>query len=194
MAIDTTYRLSAVGISQNAQHVNTFHFRQRADTPGVPPSQELIQWWINQMEDTYRGVFPSTWSLQEYNVYVSKGSPENLNYVRVVSGKLLAGGGPEASQLSAVVTWRTDIAGRRFRGRSYFGGWQTGCRQGQLISPFYASALEIFANRLITTTSNTSAFDYVVYSKVNQTTSRITGAAVRPGVYTQRRRTAAYGL
>lgn len=194
MAVDTVYRLSAVALAAGSQHVNTFHFRQRADTPGVPPSQELIQWWINQMEDTYRGCFPVHWSLQEYNVYVSKGSPENLNYVRVVSGKLLAGGGPDANQLAAVVTWRTDIAGRRFRGRSYFGAWQTGCHNQQLITPFYASALEIFSNRIITTTSNTSAFDYVVYSKVNGTTSRITGAAVRPNVYTQRRRTAAYGL
>lgn len=193
MAIGTAYRLSAVAKAGGALHVNTFWFRQRADTPDEQPAHNLVQWWINNLEAVYCGCFPGVWQLQEYNVWVSIGSPENFTYLKIRNGALLLGGYLMPTQCTGVVTWTTDIAGRRFRGRSYIGALQEGGVNSQELRAAWVSAVEIFAFRLVTNTSTTSAFDFVINSKKGGHTQRVTGAQVRSQVYTQRRRTAAYG-
>lgn len=193
MAIGTLYRLSNVGIAEGALHVNTFWMRQRTDDPVLPPSQALVQDWRNIMDQTYRGCLPSHYEQREFNVFVSRGSPENLSVVNVAPGRGVFGGGPLPTQLSSVITWRTPIAGRRFRGRAYFGALTSGCISGQQLTTQYFFALDIFATRLRTVWNTDSHFDFVVFSKANLTSSIITDHDIRTGVFTQRRRTAAYG-
>lgn len=193
MAIGTTYRLSLVATISGTLHVNTFHFRQRIDTPGETPNTVLINQWKSIMEDVYRGLFPALWNFQEYGVFVSTGSPENLAVAASFGGRRFTGGAGLPLQNAAVITWLTGIAGRRFRGRSYIGGLGIQDISNQELTPLYLSSLDIFAYRLVNQMRNDSAFDPVVYSKVNGTTSLITGYTLRSGVYTQRRRTHAYG-
>lgn len=193
MAIGTTYRLSLVGEIEGTLHVNTYHFRQRDDTPGVTPSAALINSWRSLMEDVYRGLFPNAWHHLAYNVWIAKGSPENLSVATDFYGRRSTGGELLPLQCAAVVTWLTGIAGRRFRGRSYFGCLGVDNVDSQNLSAIYLSALDLFAYRMVNLFKPSTAFDPVCYSKVNGTTSLITGYTVRSGVYTQRRRTKAYG-
>lgn len=193
MAIGTSYRLSIIALTSGTLHVNTYWMRQRVDTPGVAPSLALVNEWRSIMDNVYRGCFPNNWQQQEYSVFVAKGSPENLTYVNVAQGRGIFGGSPSPTQLSAVITWRTDIAGRRYRGRSYLGSLTSGSFSGQLLAPAYFSALDIFSFRMLNEWQNQSSFDFVIKSKVAGTTSKVTGRDIRNGVFTQRRRTAAYG-
>jgi len=193
MAIGTSYRLSIVAVTSGTLHVNTFWMRQRVDTPGERPSLVLVNDWRQLMDQVYRGCFPSFWKQREYNVFVSKGSPENLTYVNAADGRFATGGGPAPTQLSAVLTWRTDIAGRRYRGRTYLGSLSTSFYSNQVITPSYFAALDIFSFQMLTTWQQQSHFDFVIKSDVAGTTSIVTNRDIRNGVFTQRRRTAAYG-
>lgn len=193
MAIGTLYRLSSVARTSGTLHVNTWWFRQRVDTPGQTPNTVLINDWQTIMQDVYRGCFPSFWQHEQYNVFVDKGSPENLSISVAFNGRESAMGSPAPTQLSAVCTWLTGIAGRRFRGRTYFGSMGTGAFNGQVLGASHRSALDIFCFRLVNNFSAQSAFDFVVYSDANKTSNPVTGYTLRNEVYTQRRRTAAYG-
>lgn len=193
MAIGEHYRLSIVATTSATLHVNTFWFRQRENTPEAVPALALINDWRSLMDNVYRGCFPSFWQQQEYNVWISRGNPQNLNYVNVAPGRLNVTSTPSPTQLSAVVTWRTQIAGRRYRGRTYFGSFSPGMFSGQFITPTYFAALDIFSFQMLTTWQQQSRFDFVIFSKVADTTSLVTQRDIRNNVFTQRRRTAAYG-
>jgi len=194
MAIGTTYRLSLVGLWQGTLHVNAFHFRQREDTPGETPNTRLINDWNTHMMDVYRGMFTPAFTITQENVYVAKGSPENLSVETAFIGRYALGSEPLPTQVASVTTWLTGIAGRRFRGRSYIGGLTEQQVDSQVIDSFYRSAVDIFANRLVNTFPGVTPFDYVVYSRVAGVTTKITGYTIRSGIYTQRRRAAHLGL
>lgn len=193
MAVGTHYRLSLVATAAPSLHVNTFWFRQRVDTPGTTPNVALINDWKSIMEDVYRGLFGSWWTFQEYNVWIAKGSPENISVGANFNGRYAAAGNQQPNQLSSVVTWLTGIAGRSYRGRSYFGALGNTQIQGQFTSAQYRSAIDIFAYRLTNVWNTSSAFDFVIFSKKLDTTSKVTGYTRRDAIYTQRRRSAAYG-
>lgn len=193
MAVGTHYRLSLVATTGPALHVNTFWFRQRDEIPNQAPALALINDWKNVMEDVYRGLFGFWWKFQEYNVWIAKGSPENVGIAGSFEGRYAGPGQQMPSQLTSVVTWLTGISGRSYRGRAYIGALGSSQIQGQFTHASYRAAIDIFSYRLTQTFSTNTAWDFIIFSKKLDTTSKVTGYTRRDAIYTQRRRTAAYG-
>lgn len=191
MGIGTVYRLSVVGDLNGYLHVNTFHFRQDADIPGpIVPSRDIAIRWDFIMAGTYLGLFPQLYRIREYNVFVGPGSPENIS-VPAPAGRIGVGIWGTAilpTQCCAVVTWQTDIAGRRYRGRSYLSSLTESNVTGNFLITSYRDRLQQFADRQIVEFGNDPEWSFVVLSRVASTSNRVISAVARDQVKTQRRR------
>jgi hypothetical protein len=108
-----------------------------------------------------------------------------------------AGGGGEAANAAAVVSWRTASIGRSFRGRTYFGGLAVGALvNAQNLTTTYQSGLTASAGALSTIIAGVGGA-LCVLSRYADKVLRITGLLteivtiiVDSKVDSQRRRTA----
>lgn len=96
-----------------------------------------------------------------------------------------------APQLAAVITWRTGLTGRSYRGRTFLAGFNEIDAAGQSLSATLITALNNYATAL-RTGLNTAGYPLVVGSRLLEISTPVTSHTVRPYWRTQRRRTNPY--
>lgn len=98
------------------------------------------------------------------------------------------GGDPLPLQNAAVITWRTGIAGRSYRGRTYMPGLTEGHQSMGILDSTIMTALGNYGG--IYLSSNVFTNDYVlgVYSRKLSHIQNVVSFTVQPYVKTQRRR------
>jgi hypothetical protein len=133
------------------------------------------------------GYLPTGWVLQNYNLKENVaggiGSAD-------LSAAITPGGGftPLPPQLAIVVSWKTALVGRSYRGRTYLGPLPTGIVSATgTIAPAVQAGVQADATNLRTNLA-TASFPLSVWSRVHNNFQHVTGNHVGPYVDTQRRR------
>lgn len=131
------YSLKVIGTVGTQQHMHTLHFRSSTQPAALAMSEPvfmalLISTWQGPPRASFRALFSgSELPVQQYQVRKVCGTaplPAGLDTAEAAgnqAGTGIAGefnGDNLAPWLASVTTLRTGLAGRRFRGRNYFGG------------------------------------------------------------------------
>lgn len=119
VAVGDVYELVVEWIdnSNTTKMLNVFHFRQKA---GVLTAINLIGEWRTYVENTYRMIPSSGAGIRRYSARSL--IPFNTDFYETFLSPTIAGGGnanPCPSVVTAIMTWRTGLPGRRRRGRTY---------------------------------------------------------------------------
>jgi len=135
VAANGIYKLAVLGTSQGQQHIHTLHFRSTVDPDGLLMSEDawqaaLVALWQGTPRTAFRNLFQASESpVQSYQVRKVCGAvplPAGLDVAESVGNQNGTQGLPEgdalAPWLAQVVTLRSALAGRRYRGRSFIGG------------------------------------------------------------------------
>lgn len=122
MATSDIYSLSIRGTLFNQDVVNTWGFVQTSALPGFT-GQVLVDEWQAACLTAYRACLGTSVTLT--TMTARDVFPENNQIAEesLPGGTNGTGAGPSgSSQVAAVLTWRTNLAGRAFRGRTYLPG------------------------------------------------------------------------
>lgn len=97
--------------------------------------------------------------------------------------------------VALVVTLRTALSGRRYRGRTYLGGWAVNANgsMGQAI-PGAITAAEAFMTDMMSHSVQASTWTLGVMSTVLNAINNVTSVAVRDNVWDSQRRRAVPGI
>jgi len=111
------------------------------------------------------------------------------SFVPLTSNVGTKSGDATPANVAAVVSWRTGLAGRRARGRTYFPGWTDGDFNGSTLTSANVSALGTLAQSMITYAGPIgTAVDFSVLSLVDDVLRPINGYAIDAVADSQRRR------
>lgn len=195
MASGDVFRLSVEGRGpQGQQLVNVHHYIEGAGVTGAP-GPALVAAWQATAEDSFHNTFSNTCSINKYTVrgVTDPNYGYEVELVTPVSGEQT--GDAVAPQDAAIITWRTGIIGRSFRGRTYMWPMHEGSVSGGAINSGYAAALNEFAEDAISIVSTTPAGAFVkgIWSTVLQEATPVISWVVRPYLKTQRRRSPGVG-
>lgn len=198
MAANDLYSLSATGALYGSQVVNVWGFRQFSSIPGFM-GQVLIDEWQASCQTAYTGCFPTDVVLNMLRARAVWPDTHQVAEEAVSSGgggMLTGDAGP--NQVAAIITWRTALAGRAYRGRTYLPGISTGhLIDGQLNST-YLSGLNGFIIAMMGAfgpSGSSTNFQLVVISRwlnkverPNPIGTQVTAGVPRSIPGTQRRR------
>lgn len=172
MAVGDIYRLSARWQREvtGDDVVNVWHFRQDAPLVFDTAGEDLVAAFRNYCEPTYFAITSSIYVLDLYEVRQATGGFEIYQEVVSVPGTR----GTDVTVLSAatscVLNWRTGLAGRSNRGRTFMPPTAEGdLDTGQFI-PGYLDGVNAFADAMIDDMSSLnilfSVWRLVVFSQV----------------------------
>lgn len=162
VAVNGIYRLAVIGTVLGQQHIHTLHFRSTAAGNAVAMDeatyqQGIIDDWQAAARTQYRGMFYSIANpCESYQVRKVCGSlPLPAGVDEAEAGGSTAGGlgastAPGPPWLANNVTWRTALAGRSFRGRSFFGGLDEQDFAGAVIQANRLNPTNTYCTALIT--------------------------------------------
>lgn len=186
---------SSFAIATNNHAVNTFHYSADGSSVfGTTPSAVVTQanTAINQLQTFYTALCTAgllgQWRIGDVVVEHQTGSPPA--YVAATPKQSVATSGTNyAFQVAAVCSWRTALAGRSYRGRSFIGPLRSSALTGPDISSAFAAAVQAAATTLI---AAPGVGDLVpaVYSALHDQTTRITSAICTQACRTMRSRAA----
>lgn len=127
MAANETYELAMLGTYHGQQIVTTHHFRETV--PWVPPpsaEQSLIDKWQAALQTAWLNCFPGTYSLLTLRARKVCGTlplPEAVEEGVNAAGSRSGGASVEwPAWMALLVTEKTGVAGRSYRGRYYVPG------------------------------------------------------------------------
>ena len=192
MALNSHYRLSVVGSALDQTIVNTFHFKQVSATitSGLTPPNEIIRLWTTGSPPTpmtaYLGCLPGAYSAREL-VVINVTDPLESGSAQV-AGLGSRGSGPMCPpQCSSLLSLRTIGRGRSYRGRTYIGPVLESDQDNGVMTLGIQSALTQLAFTIGASYTGLE-FDWVVYSRLLDSSQRVTTTIVRTFIATQRRR------
>lgn len=145
-------RLSVEGLLFNNQVVNIHHFECRVDGNLANVTEailnNLISAWREECESLYLAPLSQQYSLRKLTarsvvapVLIAEYTYSNPP----VGGQTIDS---MANQVAAIISWRTGIAGRRYRGRTYVSGLPEQAMTGGQIEQGTLNALTLYANEL----------------------------------------------
>jgi hypothetical protein len=159
------YKLAVIGTVAGQQHIHTLHFRSTVGGPAVGSAedfymQELITAWQTAARTAYRNIFTTDHlPVQTYQVRKVCGTlplPAGLdeaeagaNQGGTINGAAVGAGEAAAPWLANVVTERTGLAGRRYRGRFFLGGLYEGFIAGAVVGAGRLTPTNAYAAALL---------------------------------------------
>jgi hypothetical protein len=161
VAANGIYKLAVIGTVQGQQHVHTLHFRSTTDPDGLARAEDdwqsnLINLWQGAPMTAYRAIFYTADSpVQQYQVRKVCGSlplPAGVDEAEAagsILGTRTGGTQPLAPWLAQVVTIRSALAGRRYRGRNFLGGLDENDVGGAVISVGRTNLVDAYYNALV---------------------------------------------
>ncbi len=176
--------------------INILHYRVTAIGGAGASDQDLAIQLSLVMAPRYKAII--TPNIQYWGVSAQVIKPAVLSPVTASSGRAggLAGSPPVPMVAAPVVTWRTGLAGRAFRGRSYIGGMSsTLFNPDGEVTPTGIGILGSWAGELLNFTNvngvgggDTATVELVLYHRLLGTASTITNFNVSGKVGRQKRR------
>lgn len=197
MALNDTLELIVIGSTgAGAELINRHTYIQVAGS-GDDAGVNLIDAWVADAMPAYQDVIADTVSILGFRVRNLTQPTFGTDYTLptpeqgVITGEVLP------PQNAAVISWRTGLIGRRYRGRTFV--WPTGENQqneGQW-SNAYVTALTDFGNAALTIDNGAYTYQRCVYSSESETpgvvSTIITSVVVDQFVRGQRRRQVGVG-
>ena len=199
MAVGDIFKLAVVWktVDERSTFVNTFHYRQENELVFDEPGEDLVQAFITDALPSYRAMVTSIALVVQYSVYgitnplyVYEESPTPV--AGLVSGEALP------LQTAPIITWRTGLAGRSRRGRTYLPPTGESQQNGGVLLTSFTNLMDDFAD--FATVLNPLAVNPLIatwqlgvwsatYGYFNPVKSHIS----RSTIVTQRRRRAGVG-
>jgi hypothetical protein len=184
-AANGIYKLAVIGTVAGQQHVHTMHFRSTIDPDSLVMTEEqyfdaLLSAWQTNARTQYRAIFTTDHSpVQTYQLRKVCGSlplPAGLdasesapNQGGTTNGAAVGAGEAAAPWLANVVTERTALAGRRYRGRFVLGGLYEGFISGATVLPLRLTPTGAYTTALtaafVTPADVDTPFRAFVYSR-----------------------------
>ena len=196
MAIGDIFKLAVVGAGpQGQQLVNTFHYRQQSTLILDTPGEDLVQAFQEHVEPFFLGPISLACELQQYQV---RGITDiTYGYDYILPAALPGGSSGQCStpMVALIITWRTGLIGRSYRGRSYL--WpvsETHIDAGQIDGSLMTD-VTVLTQKLIQIplTVGHSDWKLVLWSPTRNAHNDITQGVVRSYLGTQRRRRTGVG-
>lgn len=166
-AANGIYKIAVIGTVAGQRHIHTLHFRSTLAGSAVGMAEDvyladLLSTWQTGCRTAYRAVFSTSHApVQQYQIRkVCGGVPlpagsdvaESAGNQGGTINTGAVGGGEEAAPwLASVVTERTALAGRRYRGRFFLGGLYEGFIQGADVVSTRVSTVQAYADALVAT-------------------------------------------
>lgn len=199
MATGDIFKLAVVWktVDERATFVNTFHFRQENELAVDEPGKDLVDAFENFALPSYRAMVTSIARIVQYSVYgitdplyVYEDSP--LPAAGLVSGEALP------LQTSPIITWRTGLAGRSRRGRTYLPPTGESQQNGGVLLASFLDLMDDFADNVkvlnaLAVNPLYSTWQLGVWSATYQYFNPVNSHISRQTIVTQRRRRAGQG-
>ena len=165
-AANGVYKFAVIGTCNGQQHIHTLHFRSTLAGNAVGMNeadymQDLLTTWQTACRTAYRGIFDTTNTpVQQYQVRKVCGSvplPAGLDAAEAGGNQAgtqnpgVGGGDQSAPWLANVVTERTALAGRSYRGRFYLGGMYEGDFAGAVVGNRRLPPTQAYVDTLVAT-------------------------------------------
>lgn len=196
MASGDIYRLAVVGKGpQNQELVNTFHYQEGAFGVFVDPGAALVQSFEDNTEAFFVGPLSTQCSVVAYSV---RGiTVPTYGYDKILETPVPGGssGQTVAPMNSVVISWRTGLIGRSYRGRSYLWPITESQTDAGVVSSAILTDVGVLVDKLmfLPATLFGPAFNLVLWSPTRSDFNLITSGIVRPDLCTQRRRKSGVG-
>jgi len=199
MAIGDIFKLAVVWktVDERSTFVNTFHYRQETPLVFDEPGEDLVQAFISEALPAYRAMVTSIAQVVQYSVYgitnplyIYEESPAPV--AGLVSGEALP------LQNAAIITWRTGLAGRSRRGRTYLPPTGESQQNGGVLLASFLTLMNSFAEDAsllnpLTVNPLIATWQLGVWSETYQYFNPVTSHIARQTIATQRRRRAGSG-
>lgn len=186
MALGDCYRVSIVGTINNVVIVNTFHVVQESGLIGTVEG-DIASVWGSSPRTNYLTLKPTTYTLQKMSVIkVSGGAPEGGDVA--LTGAGTRSGDVLPYQTAAVITLKTGIPGRRYRGRMYIGPLTEGDQNNGILNTTALTNLNSYMGALMSSFGSGDQFRLAVWSKKNLSYNFVTSYISRDIMGTIRRR------
>jgi hypothetical protein len=170
------------------QEINVLHFEKSAWTAGdlFALANALLTWWSTYYKPT---VGPWVQLVQISVRLYDPAAPISFD-LGVSPAVVGTGSGNELpANVTSTVSWRSGLAGRRFRGRIYHAGHSTSeVTTTDTITGTKVTALANLANHLITDIFNAVAASLVVWHKDTNLYTQVLGFVIENILDSQRRR------
>jgi hypothetical protein len=150
----------------------------------------LVDEWMGGCGDLYLACLSSAYAGQEV---VGTNLDTHTQYVGVFTGPgtIVAAGLPP--QAAGIITWRTAMVGRMYRGRTYMPAVPEFNSDDGIIDGTLIAAYSAYAYQMLQGMQQAVGASMVIYHKTPHTYTPVTASLVRSIVYTQRRRTVGRG-
>lgn len=195
MALGDIFRLSIEGFGpQNQQLVNVFHYRQEG-TIGNTNGIELIDGWIQDVQPEYLACISDQCAITKMEVRRTDNPAIGVDYSPDPIATGLLTGDAMSPNNPAIITWRTFLFGRSYRGRTYmWPGDEVGVEAGQ-VNTTYSDLLDIFATAAqnITESVTGAVYQLQVWSPTLNSAEPVQSWQVQPFLGVQRRRRSGTG-
>jgi len=185
-------KVSFVGHRDTREWVNTFHVHKSTGALNAADLAAIASAFYNWWHNWYRLAFPASIVLDQ--IQVRKLDPTDpLAYDDTTSlpegGTAGAGSGIlEAANVTQTISWRTGLAGKKYRGRNYIPGileaWSSDDRATSVLNTLLAAA----ADALITTVLGATVYDLGVFHLGPDTITDIVTFVIDAILDSQRRR------
>lgn len=181
-------RVSIIMARDNRQEVNTMHFQKSAWSGGdlVTLCSAIRTWW-----DTYYKPTVGSWvtlvqvSARVYNPAAPLAY--DLGVTPPIAGT--RAGGELPGNVTNTISWRTGLAGRKYRGRIYHAGpVGSDVTFQDLLTSGFITLLGVMANHLLTDIFAAIGANPVVFHRATNTFTSILGFVVENILDSQRRR------
>lgn len=190
MATGDSYKLEIIGaFGFGQQFVVSHHYRQTLDFPGSTGAEQVIEAWQSDCQSAFLATVPIGAGILKF---VARGILGNLEQfekpVSLIQGT--KSGDPLPPNAPPIISWRTGLFGRRFRGRTFMpSGTETDQSGGEINSTF-VNLLTSYGNSTLSITASVAGdtFEHVIFSKTGNVVTPVTSFVVRTTLATQRRR------
>lgn len=194
MASGELYRIAVEGscVNGSGNVVNVFHYTQTTPSPtGANGAADLASTWQVQLMDLYVACLSTSYQLESYHVRNIDNPTEGADVIKLVPEPGDVVGDMMPPQTSCLISWRTGLIGRSYRGRTYLPptgesavGSAGALTAGQLaaIGAFAEAAL------VLESTVTFAGFQLVIYSPTVPARTPVSSYSVRGGIAIQRKR------
>jgi hypothetical protein len=185
----TVAKVSLVGHRDTREWVNTFHVHKLGSLwtpPDLTSVANIMEAWTNN----YRAVWPQNIFADMIQVRVlDPTNPLALDHALNPPLAGLQAGQPAPGNVTSTISWRTGLAGRKYRGRDYVPGYSdSGLTADDRLGTAFVNLLAQIAQLYITDITGLGNMEPVIFHASSNTFTPIISFVIDAILDSQRRR------
>jgi len=201
MPLADTYRFTFVGDYNGSVMENVLHFKVTAVGGGAAPTTLTVgTGLLNELQPAYLAMLNEAYTLVLARcqlILPVKTDPVEIPAVGTVIGDITGDGLPAV--IAAIITWRTGVADRKHRGRSFIPAQSESQCDESTLAAGQVSIMDTFADACVTpitvgTAPNSEDLTIAVLSRELNQATVVTNWISRNSVRTMRSRTPGRGI